>query len=183
VVEDIRKVFKDDNRVTITCIYLNYKEQNEQTVSNLVASLLKQMVQDQPTTSDKVEALYKHHRDRNTHPILSELTETLKLEIGMYSKVFIVVDALDECECLETRANLLRTLRSFRSAGTVRLMVTSRDILSIALEFQGIARLDIRASDQDLEKYLEGRIAAGPRHLKRLQEIIVRQIIQNAAGM
>lgn len=53
-------------------------------------------------TSNNIDALYKHHRDRNTHPILDNLTETLKLEIGMYSKVFIVVDALDECECIET---------------------------------------------------------------------------------
>jgi hypothetical protein len=141
------------------------------------------MVQDQTTTSDNVKALYKHHRDRNTRPILNELTETLKLEIGMLSKVFIVVDALDECECQETRVNLLRTLRSFTSTGTVQLMVTSRELPSIAQEFQGIQRLDIRASDQDLEKYLEGRITSGPRHLKRLQENIVKQIIQNAAGM
>lgn len=182
VVEHLQKVFKDDNTVATTCIYLNYKEQNEQNVSNLIASLLKQMVQDCPAISKSVKALYVYHRNRNTHPTLIDLMETLKSEIGMYSKVFIVVDALDECECHETRANLVSKLRSLTSAGTVRI-VTSRDLPSIAQDFQGIKRLDIHPSHHDLTRYLEGRIAAGPRHLKRLQEIIVSRIIQSAAGM
>jgi hypothetical protein len=183
VVKHLQNIFKDGNSVAITCIYLNYKEQNEQTVCNLIASLLKQIVQDRATISDNVRALYKHHRDRDTRPILDDIIEAMKSEIGLYSKVFIVVDALDECESQEVRTTLLKTLRSFATARNVPLMVTSRDLPSIAQEFEGTARLDIRARDQDLEKYLEGRIAAGPRHLKRLQENIVRKIIQNAAGM
>jgi hypothetical protein len=179
VVKHLQTVFKDDDTVAITFIYLNYKEQHEQTVPNLIASLLKQIVQDRPTISNNVKALYEHHRLRNTCPILEELTEALKLEFRTYSKVFVVVDALDECECHETRANLLKTLRSL----TAQLMVTSRDLPSIAQDFQRTPRRDIRASDQDVRSYLEGRIATAPRLLRGLQEIIVSQIVQNASGM
>jgi hypothetical protein len=179
VVKHLQTVFKDDDTVAITWIYLNYKEQNEQTVSNLIASLLKQVVEDQPTISNNVKALYEHHKNRDTRPILNELAEALKVEIRTYSKFFIIVDALDECEHHETRANLLRTLRS----STAKLMVTSRDLTSIAQDFQKVARLNIRANDQDVRRYLEGRIATAPRHLERLQETIVSQMIQNVAGM
>ena len=140
------------------------------------------MVQDQPTISGYVKAFYEHHRAQTTRPILDDLTEALKLEIGMYSKVFIVVDALDECEQNEARAILLRTLRSL-TAGNVQLMLTSRDLPSIAEHFQMTTCLDIRANDGDVRRYLEGRIATAPQHLKRLQGSVVSELIQNAGGM
>jgi ankyrin repeat domain-containing protein 50 len=183
VAKHLQSTFQDENGVAITCIYLNYKEQNEQSVPVLIASLLKQMVQDRPTISENVKVFYERHRHQNTRPILDDFIEALKVEIGTYSRVFILVDALDECENHETRANLLRILRSILTSGTVRLLVTSRDLLSIAGEFRATKRLDIIAHNQDIRRYLEGRIATGPTHLKRLQEYIISQVVQNAAGM
>jgi hypothetical protein len=183
VLEHLQTFFKDNDRVAITCIYLNYKEQIEQTIPNLISSLLKQIVQDQPQTSDTIRAFYSHHKDRSTRPILDQLVKALQQEIATYFKVFIVVDALDECENLETRSKLLRTLRSFTKIGTVRLMVTSRDLPSITQEVDSIKRIDIRADDKDIERYLKDRIATGPQHLSRLKEDIVSHIVQNAAGM
>jgi len=180
VVNHLQAIFKDDN-VAIACIYCNYKEQAEQTASNLVASLLKQMVYNHFTISDHVKSLYECHIEQNTFPSLDDFAKALKSEIRMYSKVFIVVDALDECrEDDGTRANLLRALRSLG----VNLMVTSRDLVSIARDFQETIRLDIRADDQDVRRYIEGRIARAPRrHLNVLQETIVKKITENVRGM
>jgi hypothetical protein len=101
----------------------------------------------------------------------------------MYSKAFIVVDALDEStEDHGIRATLLKALRSL--PGTVNLMFTSRDLLSIARQFQGTKRLDIQAHDGDLRKYVEGRIASLPRrHLIDLQVMIQEKIVEVAGGM
>jgi hypothetical protein len=181
-VDHLKTHFKDAN-VVIMCIYCNYKDQGTQTVSNLVASLLKQMVQDCSVVSDNVKLFYNHHQDHGTRPTLEELTNALALEIRMYSKVFIVVDALDECpEGDGTRTNLLQSLRCL--VGTVSLLATSRDLSSIAQYFDGTKRLNIYANDQDIRKYIEGRIASTPRrHLKALQETIVNEIIKNVQGM
>jgi hypothetical protein len=182
VVNHLQTTFGND-KIAIACIYCNYKEQTEQTVPNLVASLLKQMVQDHFTTSNTVKLLFKRHKDKRTSPTLDECMEALKSEIGTYSKVFIIVDALDECrEDDGTRANLLQALRSL--VGKVNLMVTSRDLVSIARDFQETKRIDILANDQDVRRYIEGRIARAPRrHLKVLQESIVRKIVENVRGM
>jgi len=182
VINHLQTVFEDDN-VAIACIYCDYKEQTEQTVTNLVASLLKQILQDRCSTSETVMSLYKHHRNKSTRPTLGEFTEALKSELGMYSKIFIVVDALDECpEENGTRANLLKALRSL--GGTVNLMVTSRDLPSIAREFQRTKRLDIRANDSDVQRYIEGRIArASRRHLIALRECILNTIVENVKCM
>jgi len=168
--------------IAIAFIYCNYKEQTEHTVSNLAASLLKQMVQDRRAISENVKSFYERHRREGTFPTLDEVTGALTAEIETYSRVFIVVDALDECrEDDATRAMFLEVLRSL--PGNVNLMVTSRNLPSIARDFEGTKRLRIRARDDDIRIYIEGRIALGPRHLKKLQETIVTRVVKNANGM
>ena len=132
--------------------------------------------------SDDVKSFYDLHRRREAHPTLDQLTDVLISEIRTYSKVFIVVDALDECrEDDATRAMLLEVLRSLPRQ--VNLMVTSRNLPSIGRDFEGAKRLHIRAKDDDMKAYIEGRIALGPRHLKNSKEAIVNKILENAKGM
>jgi hypothetical protein len=182
VVNHLQSHFGDSD-IAITCIYCNYKEQAVQTVSNLIASLLKQLVQSKSALSDNLKSFYKHHQDQDTYPTLDEFLAALRSEIGMHSKVFIVLDALDECtEDYGTRAKLLRALRTL--PGTVNLMFMSRDLLSIARQFQGTKRLNIRAHGEDLRKYVRGRIANLPRrHLIGLQEVIEDKVVKVAEGM
>jgi hypothetical protein len=137
VVDYLQTNFKNQN-VAIACIYCNYKEQTTQTISELIASLLKQLNQDRRSTmSVKRIKTFKfagrHHDDHKTRPKLVDLVETLKSEIAMHSKVFIMVNALDEC--LESKQeNLIQTLQAL--ACTVNLMVTSRFLSSIELRLK-----------------------------------------------
>src|SRR3984957_11857169 len=182
VVNHLQTLSEENDSVATTFLYCNYKEQAEQTVSNLVATLLKQIIQDRRAISDHVKSFYERHHRREARPTLDQLTEVLISEIRTYSKIFIIVDALDECrEDDATRALLLEALRSLPPQ--VNLMVTSRNLPSIGRDFEGAKRLHIRAKDDDMRVYIKGRIALGPRHLKNLQEVIVNEIIQNAKGM
>jgi hypothetical protein len=168
------------------CIYCNYKEQSRQTVSSLVTSLLRQLVQDHSTVYNKVKTLYKNHENRGTRPAFQQFLEALQSAMGTFSKVFIVVDALDECSD-RTRAELLLALRSLGS--TVSLLVTSRNLTSIAQDFQRAKHLDIQASDQDVRNYIEGRMPLEPSlqiHVHNdptLREEIVESITKNVQGM
>lgn len=112
----------------------------------------------------------------------------MQAEIRRYSKVFIVADALDECpEDNGTRGDLLTELRSLVAA--VNLLFTSRYLTSIERDFQGTKRLDIRANDDDIRRYIEVRIQREhrlARHVRAdptLQESIVNTIVGNAEGM
>jgi hypothetical protein len=172
-----------DSNNAILCIYCNYKEHIEQSVSNLVASLLKQIVQDRRTTPDGISSLHRLCEKQYRRPTLEELTKALKSETTTFSRVFIVVDALDECpDDGGTRANLLQALRSL--SGNINLMVTSRDIPSIAQEFQGTMHLPIYATESDVRRYVEGRIArARRRHLTALRADVVNKVVENSKGM
>ena len=106
--------------------------------------------------SSHVKSLYKRHLHLNTRPTVDELTEALKIEISTYARVFLVIDALDECpQNGESGAQFLHILRSLR----VNLLLTARDIPLIARKFRGINRLEIRAKKEDIKKYIEGRLS------------------------
>ena len=52
--------------------------------------------------------LYRRHSKKQTRPTLGELSKLLQSEVRHISKVFIVIDALDECpESNRTRESFL----------------------------------------------------------------------------
>jgi hypothetical protein len=67
---------------------------------------------------------------------LQEIVSALQLVFKSFSAVRIVVDALDECPNKDgTRNQLLSILRNLQREVDVRIMVTSRFIPEIELEF------------------------------------------------
>src|SRR5436190_10435295 len=96
VVEYLERSFEKNN-VAIAYIYCSYKEQEDQTDVNLIASLLQQLVQSNPIIFDEIASLYDDNIKKQKRPTLSEWSKLLQLEIRSLSKVFIIIDALDEC--------------------------------------------------------------------------------------
>jgi len=96
-------------------------------VPELFASVSKQTIQDQST----ITTMYRESRGRC--PKLVDLTMALQPEIGTYSKVFLIVDVLDEC--LEgVQGDLITKLGSL--GNTTYLMVTSHPLDLIKQRFQ-----------------------------------------------
>ena len=104
--------------------------------------------------------------------------------VANYSRAFIIVDALDECQD-EGRRNLLSEIFSLQSKTGASLFITSRDILEITKEFKGSISLTIRARDEDVRRYLDNRMS----RLKcvsqnlGLQETIKTEIAKAVDGM
>jgi hypothetical protein len=170
-----------DGSVGVAFIYCNYKEQTLQTVTHLIASLLKQLVQDCSVISDNVKSFYRSHQNRGTYPTLNDFIKALAAEVKTYAKVFIVVDALDECtESNGSRIKLLKALRSL--AGPVNLMVTSRDLPSIEQHLPEAQHLHIRATDDDVAKYVQSQLVDYP-GLVSLRDTITKKVVENTSGM
>lgn len=62
-----------------------------------MASLLQQLVQQKVTISSEITNLYQDHIEKETRPLRDEFATLFCSEICNFSKVFIIVDALDEC--------------------------------------------------------------------------------------
>ena len=108
-------------------IYCGYNEAKSQSIDNLIASLIKQILQIRPDISKELQELYITHSRTDVFPSLQILTGILRTEIAKFDKCFIVVDALDEILNESSRLHLLETL----THGKVNIMVTSRPLDSI----------------------------------------------------
>lgn len=183
-VDYLKTTFKDED-VAVLFVFCNHADQGNQKSIDLVASVLAQLVQARGVT-DEVRTLYQRHQTRATRPGLREISDLLQSVIQASTKVFIVIDALDECP-ETTRETFVGEIQRLRD--TAHLLVTSRQISFIARGFPNAIQLEIHASDSDLEIYIRSKTQQDPRlarHLEQdpsLQEVVVATIIDNARGM
>ncbi|KFZ08626.1 hypothetical protein V502_09249 [Pseudogymnoascus sp. VKM F-4520 (FW-2644)] len=170
-VDHLWKTFQGDN-IGVAYIYCNYKRQETQTATDLLAAILKQLVQERPLYREPVTALHKLHASRGTRPSLGEICITLNSVLNNYSKAYIVIDALDECtDSNGTRSELLTTLRSLQTKTDTRLMVTSRFVSRIEQAFEGSPMLEIRASEADVKRFVAGQLHRLPMCIQRDHEL------------
>ncbi len=120
-------------------------------------------------------------------PTLDEWSKLLQSEISHFSRVYILIDALDEC-VEGVRKNFLNEIRNLEPRG-VKLFVTSRHSANIEHEFEKATCLDIKARDDDIRRYLECRIEKEDRlisHVKAdlsLREEVMNTLVTKAKGM
>jgi hypothetical protein len=160
VIDYLHKMFGNDPSIGIAYIYCNFRQQHEQKSSDLIASLLKQLVQERPSIPDVVKHLYSHHKPKQTRPSSREFLTALHGVTAFYSRIFIVIDALDECQVShEGRGKFLQEIFNLQAKiSGVHVFATSRLIREIENKFDGSIRLEIHARDADVQKYLDGKL-------------------------
>ena len=151
------------NDVGIAVIYLNYNDP-EQSLNNLLASLLKQFIEGQELVPDALCALYERHSDHKTFLSTNRIIDALKATIKSYSETFIVVDGLDECG-EEIRWDLIEQLGQFYD--TVHIIITSRYLDSIREELEEFEQVEVKAHKSDIELYIDRQIHKN-RNLRRI---------------
>ena len=101
--------------------------------------------------------------------------------------MFFIVDALDECEARDgCRKRFLSELFNFQTGHRANIFATSRFVLEIIGQFKTSVSLEIRASTDDVARYLEDHIQQLPSIVQRnqqLQEEIKTGILEAVDGM
>lgn len=180
-VDHIWKVFKDNN-VGVAFIYNNYNRHKDQTVTKLLAAILKQLVRERPLYGEPVKNLHTEHADRGTDPSLDEICNALNSVLNNYSKTYIILDALDECtDDNGTRSNLISILRNLQIGTNTSLLVTSRFDSGIEQSLQGSPTLKIEANEADVKRYVAGQLHRFPMCVKSAPELQVE--IQNGIAL
>jgi hypothetical protein len=148
---------------------------------------LKQLVRNRPSIADPVARLYDLHATHNTRPSLDEIFGALQSVLTIYSTVYVIIDALDECPDKDgTRSQLLAKLRNLQRKTDLHLMTTSRLIPDIVQEFNGMPMLEVRASDADVQQFVASQIYRLPKCIQRdnkLQGSVQDKIVEAVDGM
>ncbi|KAF7334582.1 Ankyrin [Mycena venus] len=171
--------------IGVACIYLNHKETEIQTPSNLLAGLWRQLVVG-GDIGFAVQNLHQRHFERRTRPSLTEVHHVLQSVIGRFSTVYIVVDAVDEYP-EDPRRVLLDNLAAM--GPTVNLMITSRSHIVPHVSLRQLQSLEIRANIEDIRRYvnehieLSSRLSKHVRSRPELHEEILSKVSFSVDGM
>ena len=159
--EHIEQNLIHDQSTAVACVYCNYKDKMALTPVNLLANIWMQIRQKGGLSPD-VEELYASSvtKGSSTRPKLDDVTKILKAEVERHANVYVVIDALDECEPAY-RLRLLTELKALQPK--LRLMVTSRYFDAFGADMGIDTDVEILASDGDIKRYVQERIANTPR--------------------
>ena len=110
----------------------------------------------------EIKSCYERCTREKVLPTVEEIAKLLCLQVEKFDKVFIVLDALDECpEINKTREKLLSRIRGLLPVAN--LIVTSRRLPSIESTFKNDLRLEICAQEQDVQKFIESQMDQEPK--------------------
>ncbi|KAF4421781.1 hypothetical protein FACUT_10868 [Fusarium acutatum] len=185
VIDSLEALFSKDKTVGIAYVYCNFQRQNDQTAKELLGSL-KQLLQSLPAMPESIKLLYERHRIKESPPSLKDISSNLLSTTKLFSRVFIMIDALDECSATDgTRARLLEEVFKLRLQAKANVFVTSRPIPDAKYQFDNSIILEIRAADEDAERFLRGHIPQMPGFFRRegLEELVISEIVRSVEGM
>ena len=160
-----------------------------QTASNLIACLARQLIGYPKVLPQQLEEMHQELEHEKRRPSFDELRKLLLARCNHYDRVYVIVDALDECEAIQARRLLLPVLEQLpRASG--RLFVTSRpNNEDISNTFGKHLKIAIAASESDLRQYVAERIAEEERRTsairfkQELKESIISTVSAGASGM
>jgi hypothetical protein len=175
------------NTSLLAYIYLDYRNQSQQTPIHIITTFLRQLMSCHGSLFPAASGLFDRYKSGQSLPSPTELVGVLLKLCSTETNIYIIVDALDECDPKQTLPYLLTLLGQISSTQT-KLFVTSRPFSGrINSAFLGCQQLKIEAGESDLRLFLDTKVKMAE-HLPcllhdDLRGKIVTAILQKAKGM
>lgn len=186
VIDNLKTTFQGQN-IGIAYFYCDYRDQEMQSGSSMIAGMLKQLSCHMSCLPSPLLDLYENFRTKGIELNIEILQKALLDVVRQFHHTFIVIDALDECDPVKHRKSFLKVLKDFGNSG-IRLFITSRPHPDdIKCTLGAYPQIVIEASEPDIRTFLvqkidgDGDIACLLDH--QLREEIIATITQSAQGM
>ncbi|KAJ6256672.1 hypothetical protein Dda_8537 [Drechslerella dactyloides] len=195
VIQYLLELHSTDENIGIAFAYCSLDSQEGQTPENLFATLLKQLLAQHPGLKEILSV-------SKSNLSVSQVFEELASAITKFSRVYILIDALDESDyCLERGYDFYLKLRELQDRTGVNAFLTSRFPLSTvashglesddthgakpknlaALISRTMLFMQVRTNDLDIEQFALRLIDSGS--ALEVDEQIVRKISGQADGI
>ena len=176
--------FATEDTVVLSSYY-DYKDGATQHTDNMIAALLKQVIQICRTVNGPMELLH-NTLSKGSKPSTDDLFGVLVSILNGVTRTFVVLDALDECSDHTRRAECLGLLGRLRTeCSDIRLFLTSRQVPLID-QLVSVRPLQFRAADGDIALFVEDHIAFLSFYIPNFssqREHVKQKIIKSANGM
>jgi len=188
VIEHIEETQTSDSTIACIFIFFNHQDKGNQTSWNLMIDILQQLIRQQNDVSTPVRQLYDKYHLRASLPSLNELLFLIEHEMKRFSKIWLIIDALDECPSHSgenTKEEFLRAIRQLPH--TLNILITSRHRKDMTCGFDPVEEIEISMKDDDLENYVRRQVQKQSTYNQRLAEVelseITASISRTAKGM
>ena len=179
----------ENENIAVACLYCDYLAQDEQTTTNIMGAVLKQLV-GRGNIPVNVRAEFQKAKKEvgGRRPLLADLVQILRIAIAPLAKVFICIDALDELPP-KNLPELLESLRdSTRESPGARIFLTGRPHVKEAIQkyFAKAVVVPINPNPNDIRAYLEMRLDRDPEPEAMndsLRADILRVILEKTSDM
>lgn len=180
VVDFLRQLPSKDSSTVVAAVYCNFKDQEQQNLENMLASIWVQWLEESSTLPAKLVESFKTCNSKGIRPGLQDVLQNFQDSVDACGLVYLVIDALDEC-MEEVRNDLISNMKAISL--NLRLLVTTRYIDGIMNRFRSSPQLQIRADSGDLNKYIRSRIQRLAVQVQpQVADEICRSIIAQADG-
>ena len=144
--------------VAVAYYYFDFRDQQCQSAEAMLSSLLKQLATAKTELSNHVLELYRKFTRHQRQPKQEDLEEVMVPTCEAFDRVFLVIDALDECSS-ERRRRVLEALKRLHEVQSISILVTSRPYPGDVMKaFEPFPKITIEASDPDIRKYVRTEI-------------------------
>ncbi|CAI6095091.1 unnamed protein product [Clonostachys chloroleuca] len=187
VIEHLISRASDVSEIGVAFLFFSYQRQEEHKLNNIFGCLLNQLSASRPTPPESLLRLYKKHVKQKAQPSLAEILNSLHAVSAEYSRVFVVIDAVDEYQISSgQQRQFIEKIIEYQKKCNINLFVTSRFIPEIARFFEGGTSLEIRATQSDIQTYLENQMWQLPAFVQKdseLQKDIITEVSGAVQGM
>ena len=157
VIDRLIALFSSET-VAVAYHYFDFRDQQCQSAEAMLSSLLKQLATAKTELSYHVLELYRKFTRQQRRPKQEDLEEVIVPTCNAFDRVFLVIDALDECSPEQRRA-VLEALKRLHEVQSISIFVTSRPYPGdVKKAFEPFPKIDIEARNPDIRKYVRREI-------------------------
>ena len=178
-----------EESIAVAGLYCDFLSHQEQTTTNIMGAILRQLIGRGEIANYLREAFQKSKTEFGGRgPLLADLIEMLRTTIASLSRVFICLDALDEC-LPKYMPELLESLRDIvRECPRTRIFLTGRPHVreDVQRYFSKAVVIPISPNPDDIRNYVEMRLNrdAEPEAMSGdLREDIARVILEKISDV
>jgi len=169
--------------------YFDFNDPQKRTVTGMLWSIITQLCLHRPQLPPEVQELYTKCDNGKWEPDTESLIKTVLLLFKNSERIYLVMDALDECAEHDELFDFIPRLRCLAS-GHVNLLVTSREERDIANALQDVIEvrigLESHVVDGDIRLHVQKCLATDKRLGKwnpHIRQEIQDALVQGAHGM
>jgi len=154
-----------EEETAIAMFYCDFRDQQEQTATNIVGAILKQLLVRGEMLEHVRQAFQRAKREVGGRGLrLPSMVQMLKQAVAILPKVFICIDALDECppkHLLELLGSMKEVLKE---SPRTRIFLTGRPQVEAEITRYFTTRLTapVIPKTHEIKRYLENKLEMDP---------------------